>query len=125
MKVPYYFYYTLPILDDYGRGMRMDLGRGEGNKRRGARNEPEPPAKETPPPAQAVSAPPRQETDVDDKPIPDDLSEISDDPDDILNREDVCLYLRIFFRIPFKFNIFSHKCIAKSTLVNFRWLIKI
>lgn len=75
--------------EDYGRGMRMDLNRGD-NKRRGPRNEPEPAAKETPPPAQTPSATaPRPEAEVDDKPIPDDLSEISDDPDDILNREDV------------------------------------
>ncbi|KAH9639873.1 hypothetical protein HF086_015724 [Spodoptera exigua] len=75
--------------DDYGRGMRMDLARGDGNKRRAPRNEPEPTAKETPPATQAPpTAPPRPEAEVDDKPIPDDLSEISDDPDDILNRED-------------------------------------
>lgn len=68
--------------------MRMDMGRGD--KRRGPRNDPEPSAKETPPPTQvAPIAPPRQEPEIDDKPIPDDLSEISDDPDDILNREDV------------------------------------
>ncbi|CAH0700417.1 unnamed protein product [Spodoptera exigua] len=76
--------------DDYGRGMRMDLARGDGNKRRAPRNEPEPTAKETPPATQAPpTAPPRPEAEVDDKPIPDDLSEISDDPDDILNREDM------------------------------------
>lgn len=70
--------------------MRMDLGRGDGNKRRGPRNEPEPPPKDTPPPAQTPAvATARQETEVDEKPIPDDLSEISDDPDDILDREDV------------------------------------
>ena len=70
--------------------MRMDLARGEANKRRPPRNEPEQIPKETPPATQtATTAPPRQEAEVDDKPIPDDLSEISDDPDDILNREDV------------------------------------
>ncbi|KAM3964594.1 LOW QUALITY PROTEIN: uncharacterized protein ACR2FA_000981 [Aphomia sociella] len=76
--------------DEYGR-MRMDLGRGDGNKRRQPRIEPEPPAKETPPPPPqpAVTAPARQETEADDKTIPDDLSEISDDPDDILEREDM------------------------------------
>ncbi|XP_049879549.1 zinc finger CCCH domain-containing protein 13-like [Pectinophora gossypiella] len=68
--------------DDY-RGMRMR------NDRRGPRNEASPAAKETPPPAQTATAPPRQEAEVDDKPIPDDLSEISDDPDDILNRDDM------------------------------------
>ncbi|XP_037301570.1 zinc finger CCCH domain-containing protein 13-like [Manduca sexta] len=73
--------------DDYGRGVRMDMSRGDG-KRRG-RNELEPSAKETPPPVQAASIPSRQDIDIDDKPIPDDLSEISDDPDDILNREDM------------------------------------
>lgn len=70
--------------------MRMDLARGDGNKRRAPRNEPEQTAKEIPPATQtAPTAPPRQEAEIDDKPIPDDLSEISDDPDDILNREDV------------------------------------
>lgn len=79
------------ISDEYGRGMRMDL-RGEGNKRRPPRNEPEQSAKETPPSTQtAPAAAPRPEVEVDDKPIPDDLSEISDDPDDILNREDVSI----------------------------------
>lgn len=65
----------------------------EGNKRRPPRNEPEAAAKEPAPAAQSAQAaavvPPRTDADVDDKPIPDDLSEISDDPDDILNREDV------------------------------------
>lgn len=72
---------------DYGRGMRMDMNR------RGQRSEaPAPPAeKEAPPPTSAPVAPVRADTD-DDKPIPDDLSEISDDPDDILNREDVSIY---------------------------------
>lgn len=65
----------------------MDHGRND-NKRRAPRNEPEPSVKESIPAAQSVNAPP-EETDVDDKPIPDDLSEISDDPDDILEREDV------------------------------------
>ncbi|XP_047041687.1 uncharacterized protein DDB_G0284459-like isoform X3 [Helicoverpa zea] len=77
-------------MHDYGRGMRMDLARGDGNKRRAPRPDPEPPAKETPPASQTTStAPPRQDAEIDDKPIPDDLSEISDDPDDILNREDM------------------------------------
>lgn len=68
----------------------MDLLRGEGGKRRGPRNEPEQTVKEAPPSTQTTSSvPPRSEAEVDDKPIPDDLSEISDDPDDILNREDV------------------------------------
>lgn len=64
----------------------MDLA----NKRRPPRNDPQTAEKQTPSPAQPAAAPPRQETDVEDKPIPDDLSEISDDPDDILDREDVC-----------------------------------
>lgn len=78
--------------------MRMDVVRGEGNKRgRAPRNEAEQTAKETPPPPQTTStAPPRPDADIDDKPIPDDLSEISDDPDDILNREDVSVCLIIF-----------------------------
>lgn len=68
----------------------MDLARGDGNKRRPPRNEPEQTAKETPTATQtAPAAPSRQEAEIEDKPIPDDLSEISDDPDDILNREDV------------------------------------
>lgn len=73
----------------------MDLARGDGNKRRAPRNEPEQTAKETPPPATQAptTAPPRPEAEVDDKPIPDDLSEISDDPDDILNREDVSQFI--------------------------------
>lgn len=76
--------------DNYGRGMRMDMSRGDGNKRRLPRNDPEPPSKNTPPPAQpAPATSTRTDTEIDDKPIPDDLSEISDDPDDILNREDV------------------------------------
>ncbi|XP_028166734.1 zinc finger CCCH domain-containing protein 13-like isoform X1 [Ostrinia furnacalis] len=75
--------------EDYGRGMRMDVGRGDGNKRRMPRNDPDPPSKNTPPPAQSATVTSRPEADVDDKPIPDDLSEISDDPDDILNREDM------------------------------------
>ncbi|XP_013182926.2 zinc finger CCCH domain-containing protein 13 [Amyelois transitella] len=74
--------------DDYNR-MRMDMGRGDG-KRRMARNEPpEAAVKHTPPPAQTAAAPARTDTDVEDKPIPDDLSEISDDPDDILERDDM------------------------------------
>ncbi|XP_063376543.1 zinc finger CCCH domain-containing protein 13-like [Cydia fagiglandana] len=64
--------------DDYNRGMRMDMR----DKRRPQRLEPEAGAKE------AAAAAPR-DADADDKPIPDDLSEISDDPDDILNREDM------------------------------------
>lgn len=74
--------------DEYGRGMRMDL-RGDGNKRRPQRNEPEPTAKDTAPIPSAPANTSRTETEIDDKPIPDDLSEISDDPDDILNREDM------------------------------------
>lgn len=74
------------IHDDYGRGMRMDMGRVD--KRR-PQPRPEPEILQEP-----VSVPPqtvlqnRQEPE-DEKPIPDDLSEISDDPDDILNREDM------------------------------------
>ncbi|XP_061707488.1 zinc finger CCCH domain-containing protein 13-like [Cydia pomonella] len=66
--------------DDYNRGMRMDMR----DKRRPQRTEPEAGAKE------AAGAAPR-DADADDKPVPvpDDLSEISDDPDDILNREDM------------------------------------
>lgn len=96
------------VLENYGRGMRME------HKRRGApRNEPPPVVeKPIPTPAQptaaaaaatatavaaaatttaavAATAPARLDPEADDKPIPDDLSEISDDPDDILNREDV------------------------------------
>lgn len=77
-------------IDNYGRGMRMD------HKRRGPpRNDPVAPEKQTPSPAlPAAAAPAKTETnaETDDKPIPDDLSEISDDPDDILNREDVSAY---------------------------------
>lgn len=85
----------LIILENYGRGMRME------HKRRGPpRNEPPPAEKQTLSPAQPAAAAVRPATapvrsdagagaEVDDKPIPDDLSEISDDPDDILNREDV------------------------------------
>lgn len=65
----------------------MEMNRND--KRRGARSELESNPKETPPSTQPQAPPPRQEAEVDDKPIPDDLSEISDDPDDILNREDV------------------------------------
>lgn len=95
--------------------MRMDLVRGEGGKRRAPRNEPEQTVKETPPSTQtASSAPPRSEAEVDDKPIPDDLSEISDDPDDILNREDVSKEVCVLphpisstYTIPFKYiNLF-------------------
>ncbi|XP_047514354.1 uncharacterized protein DDB_G0284459-like [Pieris napi] len=57
--------------DDYNR-MRMDHGRDK-------RRRPEPETKEAPP----------AHDDDDDKPIPDDLSEISDDPDDILERDDM------------------------------------
>lgn len=86
------------VLDNYGRGMRMD------HKRRGApRTEPPAAEKQAPPAAPPAAAPPaapalaaapapaapRADPADDDKPIPDDLSEISDDPDDILNREDV------------------------------------
>lgn len=79
------------IHDEYGGRMRMDLNRGDGNKRRVARVESDTPAKETasPAPQPVVVAPARQDTENDDKPIPDDLSEISDDPDDILEREDM------------------------------------
>ncbi|XP_050670430.1 uncharacterized protein DDB_G0284459-like isoform X1 [Leptidea sinapis] len=72
--------------DDYNRGARMDHGRNDGNKRRGPRNEQEP-VKEIA--AQAVTTAVTEEADIDEKPIPDDLSEISDDPDDILEREDM------------------------------------
>ncbi|KAL4712841.1 hypothetical protein ACJJTC_011911 [Scirpophaga incertulas] len=73
--------------EDYSRGIRMD-SRGDGNKRRGPRNDSEVPPKETQPaPAQMAATTSRQETE--ENPIPDDLSEISDDPDDILNREDM------------------------------------
>ncbi|KPJ12285.1 Zinc finger CCCH domain-containing protein 13 [Papilio machaon] len=76
--------------EDFNRGMRMDLGRNDSSKRRGPRNEPEPIVKETLPPVASASAPSTQEeTEVEDKPVPDDLSEISDDPDDILEREDM------------------------------------
>ncbi|CAH2067198.1 unnamed protein product, partial [Iphiclides podalirius] len=78
------------VHDDYNRGMRMDLGRNDVSKRRGPRNEPETVVKETPPPVQpAPAAPPPEEVDVEEKAVPDDLSEISDDPDDILEREDM------------------------------------
>lgn len=66
------------------------------NKRRPARAEAEPAAKETPPPAPAPAAP-GKEPEPDD-PIPDDLSEISDDPDDILNREDVSAINKKIFK---------------------------
>lgn len=70
--------------------MRMELGRNDSSKRRGQRNDPEPTVKESLPPAASATAPSTQEeTEVEDKPVPDDLSEISDDPDDILEREDV------------------------------------
>ncbi|XP_045511339.1 fl(2)d-associated complex component-like isoform X2 [Colias croceus] len=71
--------------DDYNRGMRMDHGRNDNNKRR-PRNETEV-SKDIA--AQAPTASAHEETEVDDKPIPDDLSEISDDPDDILERDDM------------------------------------
>ncbi|XP_037976761.2 zinc finger CCCH domain-containing protein 13 isoform X1 [Plutella xylostella] len=71
--------------NEYNRGVRMDSRTD--NKRRPARAEAEPAAKETPPPAPAPAAP-GKEPEPDD-PVPDDLSEISDDPDDILNREDM------------------------------------
>lgn len=104
------FWYKFVISDDYGRGMRMDLARGDGNKRRAPRNEPEQTAKETPPPATQAptTAPPRPEAEVDDKPIPDDLSEISDDPDDILNREDVSQFILIICN--FKPFLFANDC---------------
>ncbi|CAH0726056.1 unnamed protein product, partial [Brenthis ino] len=70
--------------DDYNRG-RMDHGRNENNKRRAPRNETE--TKEAPPSTQVAAA--SEEPEADDKPIPDDLSEISDDPDDILDRDDM------------------------------------
>ncbi|XP_068621669.1 fl(2)d-associated complex component-like isoform X2 [Battus philenor] len=78
------------VHDDYNRGMRMDLSRSDSNKRRGPRNESETVVKETLPTVQpTVTAPAQEEAEVEDKPVPDDLSEISDDPDDILEREDM------------------------------------
>lgn len=74
------------IHDEYGRGMRLDVDRGD--KRRNVRNEPDQSSKDTGHP-QTSTASTRQETEIEEKPIPDDLSEISDDPDDILNREDM------------------------------------
>lgn len=73
--------------------MRMDHGRNDGSKRRAPRNETEPVAKETPPPVQPAPAAPPEEIDGDEKPVADGLSEISDDPDDILEREDVSAVL--------------------------------
>lgn len=77
--------------EEYGRSMRIDVSRGDVNKRRPIRNESEPATKETPPPVQPSATTPRQENEIEDKDksIPDDLSEISDDPDDILNQEDM------------------------------------
>lgn len=71
--------------DDYTRG-RMDHGRNDPNKRRAPRNETE--TKEAVPSTSqpTVTA---EDQEADDKPIPDDLSEISDDPDDILDRDDM------------------------------------
>lgn len=68
--------------------MRMDM-RGESNKRRPPRNEPDSTQKDIPTTSQPAPAAAPRADEVDDKAIPDDLSEISDDPDDILNREDV------------------------------------
>lgn len=68
----------------------MDHGRNDPNKRRAPRNETE--TKEAVPSTSqpTVTA---EDQEADDKPIPDDLSEISDDPDDILDRDDViCNY---------------------------------
>lgn len=67
----------------------MDHGRNEGNKRRAPRNETETTKELVAPSTQATATAPPEEQEADDKPIPDDLSEISDDPDDILEREDV------------------------------------
>lgn len=96
----------------------MDHGRNE-NKRRAPRNETE--TKEAPPSTQVAAA--SEEPEADDKPIPDDLSEISDDPDDILDRDDVIFLIMIFcnglvllyddFLLFFINNLF------------FRWLTKI
>ncbi|CAG4998089.1 unnamed protein product [Parnassius apollo] len=77
------------VHDDYNRGMRMDHGRNDNNKRRGLRTEPETAVKETPPPVQPAAVSSHEEVEVEDKPVPDDLSEISDDPDDILERDDM------------------------------------
>ncbi|GBP31170.1 Zinc finger CCCH domain-containing protein 13 [Eumeta japonica] len=62
------------IHDDYNRSMRSEHARPDKRRGRG------PELKESAPP------PP---TDHDDNRIPDDLSEISDDPDDILNQDDM------------------------------------
>ncbi|XP_023941530.2 zinc finger CCCH domain-containing protein 13 [Bicyclus anynana] len=72
--------------DDYNRGGRMDQGRND--KRRAPRNETET-AKDSAPTTQTAPVAQTDEQDGDEKPIPDDLSEISDDPDDILEREDM------------------------------------
>lgn len=76
--------------------MRMDAGKADNNKRRPQRTETEP-VKDAPPVVSPQSVPvtvTRVETEGDDNPIPDDLSEISDDPDDILNREDVSILFK-------------------------------
>ncbi|CAK1550123.1 unnamed protein product [Leptosia nina] len=72
--------------EDYNRGMRIDHVRNE-SKRRGGRTEPE--AGKDLPAQVPTAAPTHDDAEVDDKPIPDDLSEISDDPDDILERDDM------------------------------------
>ncbi|XP_041970188.1 zinc finger CCCH domain-containing protein 13-like [Aricia agestis] len=74
--------------DDYGRGGRLDHNRSEGNKRRAPRNESQDTSTKEAPSA-THNATMSEDQDEEDKPIPDDLSEISDDPDDILEREDM------------------------------------
>ncbi|OWR44339.1 hypothetical protein KGM_211150 [Danaus plexippus plexippus] len=74
--------------DDYNRGGRMDHGRNDGNVRRAQRTETDT-SKETPTAAPTTATVQSEEVENEDKPIPDDLSEISDDPDDILEREDM------------------------------------